>query len=109
MWRWVNAEIALGFLLATIFWTGVLGWQAAYAPTEREKQECRDAAAKSGHKTEECKSVWERTTSDPVALYTFGLFLFTGVLGLSTIGLWLQTGKAADAAKIAAEHIPTIE
>jgi hypothetical protein len=60
MRKWLNAEIALGFLVATIFWAGVLGWQAAYAPTEREKQECRDTATKSGHKTEECKSLGRR-------------------------------------------------
>lgn len=83
-WRWVRAEIVFGFLIATVFWTGILGWQAAYAPTDAEKQKCYDAAAHSGHKSEECKSLWERTTSDPVAFFTL-------VLAISTIGLWGAT------------------
>src|SRR5262249_40026203 len=57
----------------------------AAPPTEIEKQECREATKKAGHKTEECKSIWEKTTTDPVALFTF-------VLSLSTIGLWVATG-----------------
>jgi hypothetical protein len=87
MGKWINPEIALGFLLASMFWACVLGWQAAYAPTERIKNECYEAAQKSGHKTEECKSLWERTTSDPVALFTF-------VLSVSTIGLWAVTWRS---------------
>jgi hypothetical protein len=83
-WRWLNPEIVIGFLCASIFWTFVLGWQAAYAPTDLEKQECRESANKAGYKTEECKSLWERTTSDPVAFFTL-------VLSISTIGLWIAT------------------
>lgn len=96
--RWLNPEIALGFLVATIFWAAVLGWQASYAPTEKEKQKCYETAKSSGRKTEECKTFWERTTSDPIALYNFGVFVFTGVLGISTIFLWRETRNAAKAA-----------
>ena len=85
MLKYLNPGFALGFLVATIFGAAVLGWQSSYAPTEIEKQECREAAKKSGHKTEECKSLWEKTTSDPVAFFTF-------VLSVSTIGLWVATG-----------------
>lgn len=84
MLKRLNPEISLGFLLAAVFWAGVLGWQASYSFTEIEKQECQQAAQKAGHKTEECKSLWEKTTSDPVALFTF-------VLAVSTIGLWVAT------------------
>jgi hypothetical protein len=80
-----TSEIVLGFLTATVFWTGVLGWQSSYQPTEIEKQECQAAAKKAGHKTEECKSLWEKTSTDPVAFFTF-------VLSISTIGLWVATG-----------------
>src|SRR3954453_9014624 len=52
---------------------------------------------------------WKWTTHDPVAFFTFVLALFTGILGLSTVGLWIQTRKAADAPKTAAEHIPRVE
>jgi hypothetical protein len=82
MWR--GHELVLGALLATVVWVGVLGWQASYAPTEIEKQECYEAAKKAAHKTEECKSLWEKTTTDPVAFFTF-------VLSVSTIGLWVAT------------------
>jgi hypothetical protein len=89
----INPEIALGFLLATVFWIVVLGWQAAYSPSEIEKQKCQETAEKSGTKGEECKTLWERTTSDPVAFFTFWLVVFTGGLGISTIMLWLAGEK----------------
>lgn len=114
MWRRIfNGEIALGFMLATLFWIAVLGWQAAYAPTDKEKQECYEAAKKSGHKTEECKTLWERTTSDPITLYTFGTFIFTGVLAASTIFLWIATRSTAiggeRAANIAQDALTKLE
>jgi hypothetical protein len=90
-WRFFSlrkSEIGVGFILATIFWIGVLGWQAAYAPTEIEKRQCEETAAKSGHKTEECKTLWERTTSDPVAFFTFWRVVFTGGLTVSIVLLW---------------------
>ncbi|WP_316228889.1 hypothetical protein [Bradyrhizobium sp. SZCCHNR1070] len=87
--RWLRAEIVIGFLLATIFWAGVLGWQAAYVPTSAEKQKCYESAEQAGRKSEECKNLWERTTSDPVAFFTFWLVVFTGGLTVSTVLLWL--------------------
>jgi len=84
VWRWLRAEIVFGFLIGSVFWAAVLGWQAAYAPTDAEKQKCYDAAEHAGHKTEECRSFWERSTSDPVAFFTL-------VLAISTIGLWSAT------------------
>jgi hypothetical protein len=83
-WRWLRAEIVFGFMIASVFWAVVLGWQAAYAPTYAEKQKCYDVAHNAGHKNEECKSLWEKTTSDPVAFFTL-------VLAVSTIGLWVAT------------------
>jgi predicted heme/steroid binding protein len=88
MGKVLNPQIALGFLLATVFWIGVLGWQASHAPTDSEKRQCEATAAKSGHKTEECKTLWERTTSDPVAFFTFWLVVSTVGLGVSTVLLW---------------------
>lgn len=95
--------------MATLFWSGVLGWQASYAPPDSEKRQCEEAAAKGGHKTEECKTLWERTTTDPVAFFTFCLVIFTGGLTVSTILLWRAgerqiavTKQSADAAEVAA-------
>ena len=86
--RQANPEIVFGFLAATVFWIGILGWQAAYSPSEIERRQCEDTAQHSGHKTEECKTLWERTTSDPVAFFTFWLVVSTVGLAVSTIMLW---------------------
>src|SRR5215211_5224762 len=77
-------RIALAGLCDLDDLAGVLGWQASFAPTEQQKNECYEAAKKSGHKTEESKTLWEKTTTDPVAFFTF-------VLSASTIGLWIAT------------------
>jgi hypothetical protein len=93
MWKWLNPEIALGFLLATVLWTGVLAWQSSLMPTEGEK-ECIRAAAKSGYRPDECKSLLEKTFTDPVALFTLALTA-------STIGLWTATRRTAKLAEVA--------
>jgi hypothetical protein len=107
--RLINGEIALGFLSATVFWICVLGWQAANAPTEKEKQECYEAAKKSGHKTEDCKTFWERTTSDPIAFYTLGTFIFTAVIGAATGLLWSVTRISSIAALRQADVMVAVE
>jgi len=89
----LNAEIVFGFLIATVFWIGILGWQAAYAPSEIEKRQCEESARQSGHKAEECKTLWERTTTDPVAFFTFWLVVSTVGLGISTSLLWVAGEK----------------
>lgn len=71
--------------MASAFWIAVLVWATSYSPTKEEEQACYDAAKKSGRQTEECKTFWERTTSDPIATFTF-------VLAISTVGLWVATG-----------------
>jgi hypothetical protein len=81
----LNAEIAIGFLVASVFWIGVVAWQSSYSPNENEKHQCEESARKSGQKSEECKTIWERTTTDPVAFFTFWLVI-------STVGLWVATG-----------------
>jgi hypothetical protein len=77
-----RSEIALGFLLGVLFWLPILGWQASYSPTERQKEECYDRAKNTGYKQDECKSFWEKTTSDPIALFNL-------ILAFSTAGLWV--------------------
>ena len=99
----LNAEIAIGFLVASVFWIGVVAWQSSYSPNENEKHQCEESARKSGQKSEECKTIWERTTSDPVALFTFGIFIFTTVLAVSTGFLWAATRDTARAGRRAAE------
>lgn len=80
-----NPEIAIGFLVASIFWVGVLVWQPSHSLSEIDERQCEETARKSGHNSEECKTFWEKTTTDPVAFFTFWLVV-------STIGLWAATG-----------------
>jgi hypothetical protein len=87
--RSFNPEIAIGILLASVFWAAVLGWQAANAPSEVEKQKCYEAAEKAGHKSDECKTFWERTTADPLAIFTLVLAASTAGLWTATIGLYI--------------------
>jgi hypothetical protein len=42
------------------------------------------------------KTFWERTTGDPIALYTLALTAFTGVLAWATYGLLRETKKLAE-------------
>jgi hypothetical protein len=67
------------------------------APAENAPKEPKD---KGG------ESIWQRTISDPVALYTGVLTIFTGILGVSTILLWWETRKGGEVSRrlaIAAE------
>ena len=84
MLRKLNPEICLGFLTASLFWIGVVIWQSSYTPTEKQKDECYETAKKIGLKVDECKTFLEKTTSDPVALFTLAL-------AVSTLGLWFAT------------------
>jgi hypothetical protein len=80
----INGEIAIGFFVAGLFWMAAYGLLVSYTPTTAEKEYCYQAAAKSGHDTRECESFWEKTTSDPIALFTL-------ILAFSTVGLWVAT------------------
>lgn len=80
----INGEIAFGFFCSALFWLAVLGWATSYAPDPEKEKACYQAAAKTGHNTEQCKTLWERTTTDPVALFTL-------VLSIATVGLWVAT------------------
>jgi hypothetical protein len=82
--RLTNGEFALALLASSLFWIAVIAGTTSYAPTDRQKDVCYQAAAKAGHGTDECKALWEKTTSDPVAAFTL-------VLAISTIGLWVAT------------------
>src|SRR5579859_3381229 len=82
--RLTNGEFVLAMLVASLFWIAVLVWVTSYSPRDPDKKACYQAAEKSGRSTEECKTFWERTTSDPVAMFTL-------VLAISTVGLWSAT------------------
>jgi len=41
------------------------------------------------------ETFWQRATTDPVAFFTLWLTVFTAVLAISTIGLWVVTWRAS--------------
>jgi hypothetical protein len=82
--RLIRGDVAFGFFCAGIFWLAVMGWATSFMPTTQEKEACYQAAKKASRDTGECKSFWEKTTSEPVALFTL-------VLAFSTVGLWIAT------------------
>jgi hypothetical protein len=51
------------------------------------------------------KSFWERTTDDPNAFFALWVAVFTAVLAISTIGLWIATGLSVRVARRALEEL----
>jgi len=102
MLRRLNPEISLGFVIASLFWIAVLGWQSSYSLPENEKQRCYEEAKKPGHKDEECKTFWERTTSDPIAFFTFTLSIVTLALGAISFRQFYYLRRSDETARIAA-------
>jgi hypothetical protein len=102
MLKRLNPQISVGFVVASLFWIAVLGWQSSYSFPENEKQRCYEEAKKSGHKNEECKTFWERTTSDPVAFFTFTLTVVTLALGAISVRQFYYLRRADETARIAA-------
>jgi uncharacterized membrane protein YraQ (UPF0718 family) len=62
--------------------------QANTSPDEKAKH---DKVAKTFR--EALAAILEKTWDDPVAFFTFVLAVFTGVLSISTIGLWIVTAR----------------
>ncbi len=102
MLKRLNPEISLGFVIASLLWIAVLGWQSSYSLPENEKQRCYEEARKPGHKDEECKTFWERTTSDPIAFFTFTLSIVTLALGVISFRQFYYLRRSDETARIAA-------
>jgi hypothetical protein len=106
--RKLNPEIAVGFLVASLFWIGVLGWQWQSSPYQSnpagqkpaqhsdppEQNERAGISAINGadagqhHEQQETKSeFWSAKLSD------WALVVFTGLLVLFTYRLWKSTDK----------------
>lgn len=75
----------------------LLACGSAYAsapPTKNPSQQpAATSAAREKNEQKPSESFWRRTIDDPVDLYTALLTIFTGVLAVSTIGLWKSTNK----------------
>jgi H+/gluconate symporter-like permease len=102
MLRRLNPELSLGFAIASLFWIAVLGWQSSYSLPENEKQRCYEETKKPGHKDEECKTFWERTTSDPIAFFTFTLSIVTLVLGAISVRQFHYLKRSDETARVTA-------
>jgi len=71
--------------------------------SEDERQHCYEQAKEIGHKTEECMNLWERTTSDPVAFFTFTLTIATLALVAVSLRQFHYLKRSDITARIAAE------
>jgi hypothetical protein len=79
--------LLVGFL---IFHVGVATEYAKYSQQQHAEQRAKSK------RTEENQlyAFWRWTTGEPVTFYTFVLAIFTGVLGISTVGLWFVTWRS---------------
>lgn len=82
---WPLFAAIMGFAFGGSFVWGVL-----YAPPEQyaaHSEHADSGSTKKEHKND----FWEKAVDDPVAYFTFWLVAFTGVLAVSTAGLWIAT------------------
>jgi hypothetical protein len=83
-----DGQLAIGALIAFAFWIFVA------LPLYYGQRD--DAAThKCSAKEEKDYSFWEKARCDPVAYFTLWLVGFTGVLAVSTIGLWWVTWRGS--------------
>lgn len=105
-------------LVAIAFFLAVCGvaqgdqwWpESSQPPHPPAQQQAPAENAPKEPKDEGGESIWQRTISDPLALYTAVLTLFTGILGVSTILLWRETRASVRLAReeFVASHRPRI-
>ncbi|TYL94098.1 hypothetical protein FXB40_19935 [Bradyrhizobium rifense] len=81
----------MGFALG-----GSIAWGIMYSPPEHHSADNHQAAEHTTEK-ENKNGFWEKAGEDPVAYFTLWLVGFTGVLAVSTIGLWIVTWRASKA------------
>jgi hypothetical protein len=79
-------ELVLGFLFATLVWAAIFVIYPQYSGAKTY------AHSSAEQKTENVSDA--ENTDDRIARYTLWLTLFTGILAVSTIGLWGVTWRA---------------
>jgi hypothetical protein len=85
-------EIFLGcFLTVAIFLMGGLIARPFLITQQREQNQASHAISEESIS----HGFWEKAADDPVAYFTLWLVGFTGVLAVSTIGLWIVTWRAS--------------
>src|ERR1700730_12646288 len=73
---------------------GSFVWGVLYVPPQQHAANNQQAEGASAQK-EYKHGFWEKASDDPVAYFTLWLVGFTGVLAVSTIGLWIVTWRAS--------------
>lgn len=86
MRRFRVPELVLGVLLATAVWAVVFAINPKYSGTQQQSQATSN---NQPHEVSEAEKADER-----LARYTLWLTIFTGVLAISTIGLWIVTWRS---------------
>jgi len=86
---WPLFAAIMGFALG-----GSVAWGIMYVPPHyhaADNQQANEHPAQQENKN----GFWEKAGDDPVAYFTLWLVGFTGVLAISTIGLWIVTWRAS--------------
>jgi hypothetical protein len=78
-------EILLGALLATAMWAGIFAWQSSEHSNAQQQSHTNQSTSPESEK---------HAVDQQIAKYTLWLALFTGVLAVSTIGLWIVSWRA---------------
>ncbi len=91
-----------GAYAGVVYWLAFIGlliWAlhhdlsvSAVPSSQAPHESSGSAAAKNENPQSHApETFWQRATNDPMAIFTLALVGFTGVLAVSTIGLWLAT------------------
>jgi hypothetical protein len=86
---WPLFAALMGFALG-----GSIAWGIIYVPPQQyaaNNQQSEGTPDQKEHKN----GFWEKAADDPIAYFTVWLVGFTGVLAVSTIGLWIVTWRAS--------------
>src|SRR5215470_11139456 len=96
MFKDIRNAVCLGILLCvTVFLISstYLGNVVPPEPQHRSQYQTDDGTRPDSLKASE--NLWQKTTSDPLAFFTFCLMIFTAVLAAATLGLWVVTKAAS--------------
>jgi hypothetical protein len=88
-----DGKLAIGGLIALSIWIFVVLPFLYSVPSYDQSKDhsAQQAADSSGIQHKPKEPFWQRATDDPVAVFTLALVVFTFVLAVSTIGLWIVT------------------
>lgn len=95
--------LALTILVGSVFSAAI--WFPSPPPEPPRHEPGNAANQKETKDGKPRETLWQRTTDDPVALFTFWIMAFTGVLAVSTIGLWSSTKRLTKFAAKQAEDM----